>query len=129
MVAGLLRREESKVAQEALAVNAVASGLIGSTTRTKQSYYSATQNWHAGFWMNPALTDGLLTTRLLTKRPVKNGHPREGNMQEHYYRFWRDMIKPKGFEIDKDSLREDYARFIVRPFGTWLWRYSWKLTS
>lgn len=36
-------------------------------------------------------------------------------MQEHYYRFWRDMIKPKGFEIDKDSLREDYARFIVRP--------------
>lgn len=36
-------------------------------------------------------------------------------MQEHYYKFWRDLIKPKGFEIDKESLREDYARFIVRP--------------
>lgn len=36
-------------------------------------------------------------------------------MQEHYYRFWRDLIKPKGFEIDKESLREDYAKFIIRP--------------
>lgn len=36
-------------------------------------------------------------------------------MQEHYYKFWRDLIKPKGFEVDKESLREDYARFIVRP--------------
>lgn len=36
-------------------------------------------------------------------------------MQEHYYKFWRDLIKPKGFEIDKDSQREDYCRFIVRP--------------
>lgn len=36
-------------------------------------------------------------------------------MQEHYYKFWRDLIKPKGFEIDKESLREDYAKFIVKP--------------
>ncbi len=36
-------------------------------------------------------------------------------MQEHYYKFWRDLIKPKGFEIDKDSIREDYAKFIIRP--------------
>jgi len=36
-------------------------------------------------------------------------------MQEHYYRFWRDLIKPKGFEIDRESLREDYARFTVKP--------------
>jgi DNA-directed RNA polymerase subunit alpha len=36
-------------------------------------------------------------------------------MQEHYYKFWRDLIKPKGFEIDRDSQREDYAKFIVRP--------------
>lgn len=36
-------------------------------------------------------------------------------MQEHYYKFWRDMIKPKGFEVDRESLREDYAKFIVRP--------------
>ncbi len=36
-------------------------------------------------------------------------------MQEFYYKFWRELIKPKGFEIDKDSSREDYARFTVRP--------------
>lgn len=36
-------------------------------------------------------------------------------MQEHYYKFWRDLIKPKGFEVDKETLREDYARFTVRP--------------
>lgn len=36
-------------------------------------------------------------------------------MQEHYYKFWRDLIKPKAFEIDKESLRDDYARFVVRP--------------
>ncbi|MES3038203.1 MAG: DNA-directed RNA polymerase subunit alpha [Bdellovibrionota bacterium] len=36
-------------------------------------------------------------------------------MQEHYYKFWRDLIKPKGFEIDRESLKEDYARFTVRP--------------
>lgn len=36
-------------------------------------------------------------------------------MQEHYYKFWREMIKPKGFEVDRDSLRADYAKFVVRP--------------
>lgn len=36
-------------------------------------------------------------------------------MQAHYYKFWREMIKPKGFEIDRESLRDDYAKFIVRP--------------
>lgn len=36
-------------------------------------------------------------------------------MQEHYYKFWRDMIKPKGFEVDRDSLGDDYARFMIRP--------------
>ena len=36
-------------------------------------------------------------------------------MQEHYYKFWRELIRPKGFEIDKESLREDYGRFVVRP--------------
>lgn len=36
-------------------------------------------------------------------------------MQEHYYKFWREMIKPKGFELDRESLREDYAKIIVRP--------------
>ena len=36
-------------------------------------------------------------------------------MQEHYYKFWREMIKPKGFEIDRESLRDDYTKIIVRP--------------
>ena len=36
-------------------------------------------------------------------------------MQEHYYRFWRDLIKPKGFEVDRETLRDDYAKFTVKP--------------
>ncbi len=36
-------------------------------------------------------------------------------MHEHYYRFWRDLIKPKGFEVDRETLREDYARFTIKP--------------
>lgn len=36
-------------------------------------------------------------------------------MQEHYYKFWRELIKPKGFEVDRESLRDDYGRFIIRP--------------
>jgi DNA-directed RNA polymerase subunit alpha len=36
-------------------------------------------------------------------------------MQEHYYKFWRDLIKPKGFEVDKETLRDDYGRFVIRP--------------
>lgn len=36
-------------------------------------------------------------------------------MQQHYYKFWRDLIRPKGFEVDKESLSESYGRFIVRP--------------
>lgn len=36
-------------------------------------------------------------------------------MQQHYYKFWREMIKPKGYEIEKESLREDYGKFFVRP--------------
>ncbi len=36
-------------------------------------------------------------------------------MQEHYYKFWRDLIKPKAFEVDRETLRDDYGKFIVRP--------------
>ena len=36
-------------------------------------------------------------------------------MQQHYYKFWRELIKPKGFEIDRESQRDDYAKFIIRP--------------
>ncbi len=45
-------------------------------------------------------------------------------MQEHYYKFWRDLIKPKGFEVERETLRDDYGKFVVRPlergFGTTL---------
>ena len=36
-------------------------------------------------------------------------------MQEHYYKFWRELIKPKGFEIEKESQSNEYAKFVVRP--------------
>ncbi len=36
-------------------------------------------------------------------------------MQEHYYKFWRELIKPKGFEVDKESLRDDFAKFTIKP--------------
>src|SRR5947199_2550195 len=36
-------------------------------------------------------------------------------MQPHYYKFWRELIKPKGFEVEKETLTSRYGRFHVRP--------------
>lgn len=36
-------------------------------------------------------------------------------MQQHYYKFWNELIKPKGYEVDRESLSEDYGKFVVRP--------------
>lgn len=36
-------------------------------------------------------------------------------MQQHYYKFWRELIRPKGFEVEKETLNEKYGRFLVRP--------------
>lgn len=36
-------------------------------------------------------------------------------MQEHYYKFWRDLIQPKGYDVDRDSLSDTYGRFAIRP--------------
>src|SRR5271154_4201174 len=36
-------------------------------------------------------------------------------MQPHYYKFWRELIKPKGFEVEKESLTSRYGKFHVRP--------------
>src|ERR1700722_14462704 len=36
-------------------------------------------------------------------------------MQPHYYKFWRELIKPKGFEVEKETLTPRYGRFHVRP--------------
>ena len=30
-------------------------------------------------------------------------------------RNWRDLIKPKGLDVDKDSLSERYGKFVARP--------------
>ena len=36
-------------------------------------------------------------------------------MQEHYYKFWRELIRPKSFEIEKESLTDAYGKFVVKP--------------
>lgn len=36
-------------------------------------------------------------------------------MQSHYYKFWRDLIKPKSFEVDKKTLTDSYGKFSVYP--------------
>src|ERR1700761_1031739 len=36
-------------------------------------------------------------------------------MQPHYYKFWRELIKPKGFEVEKETLTNRYGKFYVRP--------------
>lgn len=37
------------------------------------------------------------------------------SVQPHYYKFWRELIKPKGFEVEKESLTPTYGKFFVRP--------------
>ena len=39
----------------------------------------------------------------------------EMNIQPHYYKFWRELIRPRGFDVDRDSLTERYGKFTVRP--------------
>ncbi len=36
-------------------------------------------------------------------------------MQEHYYKFWHDLIKPKAFETDRESLSNRFGKFSIRP--------------
>ncbi len=36
-------------------------------------------------------------------------------MLDHNYKFWRDLIKPKSYEVDRDSLTTEYGKFMVRP--------------
>lgn len=36
-------------------------------------------------------------------------------LPQHYYKYWKDLIRPKGFEVDKDSLTESYGKFHIRP--------------
>ena len=50
-------------------------------------------------------------------------------LPKHYYRYWKDLIRPKGFEIDKDSLTESYGKFYIRPLERGFGNYSWKFHS
>ncbi len=36
-------------------------------------------------------------------------------LKPHYYKYWKNLIKPKGFELDKDSLTPTYGKFTIRP--------------
>ena len=36
-------------------------------------------------------------------------------MKPHYYKYWKDLIRPKGFELERDSLTSTYGKFVVRP--------------
>lgn len=36
-------------------------------------------------------------------------------MQEQYFKFWRELIKPKGFEIEKDTQTHEYSKFVIKP--------------
>lgn len=35
--------------------------------------------------------------------------------QEYYYKFWRELISPKGIEVDSDSLTSTYGKFTMKP--------------
>ena len=36
-------------------------------------------------------------------------------LPSHYYRYWKDLIRPNGFEVDKDTLKPNYGKFYIRP--------------
>lgn len=36
-------------------------------------------------------------------------------LQSHYYKFWRDLIKPKSFNVDKKTLTNSYGKFSIYP--------------
>lgn len=36
-------------------------------------------------------------------------------LQPHYYKFWRELIKPKGFEVERETLTDEYGKFMIRP--------------
>ena len=37
------------------------------------------------------------------------------NLPAHSYKYWTGLIRPKGFETDKDSLTAEYGKFYIRP--------------
>ena len=45
----------------------------------------------------------------------KGAQMKQIELPKHYYRYWKDLIRPKGFELDKDSLSPTYGKFYIRP--------------
>ena len=37
------------------------------------------------------------------------------DIPNHYYKYWKDLIRPRGFEVDQDSLTPYYGKFHIRP--------------
>ena len=37
------------------------------------------------------------------------------SIPNHYYKYWTDLIKPRGFEVDETSLSDTYGKFYIRP--------------
>ena len=37
------------------------------------------------------------------------------DLPKYYYKYWKDLIRPKGFKVDKDSLTETYGKFYILP--------------
>ncbi len=37
------------------------------------------------------------------------------DIKPHYYKYWKNLIKPKGFEMEKSSSSGTYGKFTIRP--------------
>ena len=37
------------------------------------------------------------------------------DLPKHYYKYWKDLIRPKGFKVDKDTLSSTYGKFYILP--------------
>ena len=37
------------------------------------------------------------------------------DIKNHYYRYWTDLIKPKGLDVDHQHLTDTYGKFYIRP--------------
>jgi DNA-directed RNA polymerase subunit alpha len=37
------------------------------------------------------------------------------------YKNWRDLIKPKQLQVEKDTLTATYGKFMLSHFGSWFW--------
>ena len=48
-------------------------------------------------------------------KQIKEGELKEMEIKNHYYKYWTDLIKPKGLDVEHQSLTDTYGKFYVRP--------------